>query len=89
MFYRLVGIELEEMDEVGMQAAPIAVAHLQNALQQLHHVDAPDRPLLRTAGWKDLASYTGMMGEQKIFLAFNIPKTLKDCATRVRLVMGV
>jgi hypothetical protein len=88
MLYRLVGVKLEEMDQVGVQAAPVAVAHLQNALQHLHHFDAPDRPLLQTQSWEDLASYTAMMEEQKIFLASSNPTTLKDCNTLVRLAMG-
>jgi hypothetical protein len=52
MFYRLVGVKLEKMDEVRVQAAPVAVAHLQNALQHLHHVDAPYRPLLQPKAGK-------------------------------------
>jgi hypothetical protein len=87
MFYRVVGLKLEEMDAWPIQVSITAVAHPQNALQQLRHVETPSDALL-VQGWQDLVTASKLVDENKIFFASSKPATLKDCSTRFRLAMG-
>lgn len=87
LLYRLIGAKQTETGYGVVQRDIVSAAHLQNALHQLHHIETPDKPLLRH-GWKDLETAIETIGQQMVFVTSELPTTLRDCSTRVRLALG-
>lgn len=85
--YRIVGSQFDHLERNVVQHGPVALAHVQNALSWLRHVDLPDEATLKRQ-WNDIHVFVHLVVQQKVFVTSELPATLRRCSRRARLAMG-